>query len=156
MQKERRGHRRYQVKEGAFAIFRPEPVKILPIVEISLNGLTVLTKGDLHWFDGTESLEILVSDCSFYLDKISCSVIAGSERLRPDSDDRSRRVGLQFGRLSHHQVLQLKHFIRRHTVEGATLSLVDRVAGLLDTVFTARADKEFCRRIQQNQQHPYM
>jgi len=156
MPKERREHRRYQVKEGAFAIFRPEPVKILPIAEISLSGLTVLTASDLGWFAGTGSLEILVSDCSFYLDNIAYEVVAPSECLHPDSDSRSRRIGLRFDRLSQHQILQLKHFIRRHTVQGATLSLVDRVAGLFDTVFTAKPAKDFCQRVQQSRQHPSM
>lgn len=156
MQKERREHRRYQVKEGAFAIFRPEPVKILPIVDISLHGLTVLTETDLRWFEGTETLEILVSDCSFYLDKIPYTVVADSECLRPASDTRSRRVGLEFGRLSSLQWIQLKHFIRRHTVEGATTSLVDRLAGLLDTVFAGKTARTDCRRLLRNPQHPFM
>lgn len=155
MQKERRKHRRYQVKEGAFAIFRPEPVKILPIVEISLHGLTVLTESDFCRLEGAGYLEILVSDCSFYLEKIPCSVVADSERLSPDTDVWSRRVGLKFGRLSHHQILQLKHFIRRHTVEGATNSLVDRVAGLIDTVFSGKPAKEFHHRLEQSRQHPF-
>ncbi|HHP7233223.1 MAG TPA: PilZ domain-containing protein [Desulfobacterales bacterium] len=156
MLRERREHRRYQVKEGAFAIFRPEPVKILPIVDISLHGLSVLTETGLDWFEGTETLEILVSDCSFYLDKIPYRLVAESDRRRPDTDTGSRRLGLEFGRLSNNQLIQLKHFIRRHTVEGATPALVDRVAGFLDTVFTGRPGKEACHLFHQNQRGPFM
>ena len=42
---ERRKYLRLSVKANAFALFQPEPVKLAPIVDVSLGGLGIGVNG---------------------------------------------------------------------------------------------------------------
>ena len=67
MQVERRMNQRYTVKDNAFAIINPEPVRLVPILDIALGGVGVYVNTEDHWLNKVSTLEIMGADCSFYL-----------------------------------------------------------------------------------------
>jgi len=68
MQSERRKNHRYPIQGKAFAVIGSESTKMLPIIDIGIGGLGVCA--DDAWKIKPAHLEILVEDCSFYLDRI--------------------------------------------------------------------------------------
>ncbi len=67
MQDERRRHPRYKVKDNAFAIINPEPVRLVPILDIAMGGVGVYVNNEDQWLNKVSKLEIMVADCSFFL-----------------------------------------------------------------------------------------
>ena len=70
---ERRKNPRFCVRDNAFAVFGTEPVKLAPIVDISLGGLGIGVNGIKLKADGLDvpaKLEIVIDDGCFYLDKL--------------------------------------------------------------------------------------
>ena len=41
MQVERRKQRRFKVKDNTFAVINPDPVKMVPIVDIAMGGMVI-------------------------------------------------------------------------------------------------------------------
>jgi hypothetical protein len=68
MQSERRKNHRYPIQGKAFAVIGSESTKMLPIIDIGIGGLGVCA--DDAWKIKAAHLEILVEDCSFFLDRI--------------------------------------------------------------------------------------
>ena len=91
MEIERRRHPRFKIRGNAFALFQPEPVKLVPIVDIGLGGLGIGVNG-IHtgdeWLNSASCLEILIDDCSFYMDNLGYELNSqiqkrSSKRCRP-------------------------------------------------------------------------
>ncbi len=113
---ERRKHRRFQVKDSAFTVINSDPVKVVRIIDIGMGGLGIYLDDGARWLDTSSKLEIMVADCSFYLEKLPFQIVA-NVRAFPDNTNLmdGRRYGIKFGNLRPAQKAQLKYFMRNYT-----------------------------------------
>jgi hypothetical protein len=114
---EQRKHKRYMVKERAFAVLGPESVRLCHLIDISRGGLSFryfAENEDMK--DEITELDILCGE-EFYLEKIPARAVSDWQ-LPPDLPFGSlgmRRRGMQFGELTSTQLEQIKHFIENNT-----------------------------------------
>ena len=124
MEIERRKYPRFKVRDNAFAIFQPEPVKLVPIVDIGLGGLGIGVNGintGAEWLNRASCLEILIDDCSFYMDNIGYELLPKFRSVPQNAASPFQKIyGLKFVDLEPRQQYQLKSFIRNHTAGGMT------------------------------------
>ena len=122
MADDRRKHRRFHVQDNAFALFKSEPAKLIPIVDISLGGLGIGVNAinmTAAAFSDASKLEMLTDDCRFYMDKIPYQLILPQRNFPQKAVGSFQHVyGLQFIDLMSNQRNQLKYFIRNHTRGG--------------------------------------
>ena len=76
MQVERRLYPRYQVKGNAYAIINPDPVRLVPILDVALGGAGVYVNNEDQWLSQSSKLEIMVADCSFYLENVPFEAVS--------------------------------------------------------------------------------
>jgi hypothetical protein len=133
MQGERRKLQRYRVKDNAFAIINPEPVRLVPILDIAMGGLGVYVDTEDQWLNNASKLEIMVADCSFYLQNIPFEFISDFKAFpaSPSTLMNGRRRGLKFGALTVSQKAELKHFIRHYTQSGTFWQIVRKLSKAL-------------------------
>lgn len=127
--KERRKHARYKVREGAYAALSPDSAKMGQIVDISRGGLCFRYIVHMDQMDENNETHVFVGDEGIYLEKMpnrviedipvengsmSGSLMIGSKGMRMV---RQRRVC--FGNLSGNQMAQLEYFIMNRTVGRA-------------------------------------
>ena len=124
METERRKYPRFNIRDNAFAIFQPEPVKLVPIVDVGLGGLGVGVNGiniSDGWIKKASSLEILIDDCSFYVDNLGYELLSKLRSVDRNTSSPFQIIyGLKFVDLMPSQRSQLKYFIRNHTTGGMT------------------------------------
>ena len=116
MQTDRRRFRRYRVNSEVYAIFKPEPVRMAPILDISMRGMAVSDDQYIIYDENVSDLEIMSADSSFYLDRIPFQFVTNIQDLEPRlavENDR-RTVRIKFGRLLGNQEAQLRQLIRYH------------------------------------------
>lgn len=128
MEIEKRKYPRFRVKDHAFAVFQPEPVKLVPIVDIGLGGLAIgvneINAGD-GWLNQTSNLEILIDDCSFYMDNLGYELLPKFRSVPRNVGRPFENIyGLKFIDLMPSQQSRLKYFIRNHTTGGMTPKFV--------------------------------
>ena len=114
---ERRKHKRFDVKKGAFAVSPPNYEKLGRIKNISRGGLAFQYKGNPETTRDSCELEIFSIVDDFYLRKLPVKTILDFE-VRPQVPLNSlptRQVGLEFKELNHHQKILLHHFLQNHT-----------------------------------------
>ena len=130
---ERRRLPRYKIKDNAFAVINNQPIKLVPILDIAMGGLGVFVSGGALGINESSRLEIMVADCSFYMENLPFEVISILEAFpaRPSNLIDGRRFSLQFGKLMPRQQSQLKYFIRTYTEGRVILQLLQRVNKLL-------------------------
>jgi hypothetical protein len=157
MQVERRQHIRYRVNDDAFAIINPEPVKLVPILDIAMDGIGVYVNNEDKWLKGATKIEIMVADCSFYLENLPFEAISASKASPADSNNilDGRRCSLKFGRLTSSQRSDLKYFIRNYTQGGALWQVRQKINRLLQPFRTKKHTAPSCNTgIWQNLQRP--
>ena len=124
MEIERRKYPRFNVRDNAFAIFQPEPVKLVPIVDIGLGGLGIGVNGintSDGWLNQASCLEILIDDCSFYMDNLGYKLLPKFRSISRTAGSPFQNIyGLKFIDLMPSQQSRLKYFIRNHTTGGMT------------------------------------
>lgn len=118
---ERRKHKRFQVEDGAFALFRPHwhhSTISGRIIDISRDGLAFLYITSKDGSNGSFELSILFAYHSFYCDNVPVKTISDFEVAdeTPVSSITTRRRGVQFGELTQDQISQLEYFIQNHTI----------------------------------------
>ena len=147
MQIERRKHRRYRVKDNTFAVINPDPVTVVPIVDISMGGVSFYLDDGAHWPDPTSKLEIMVADCSFYLEKLPFQIVSHARAFPNRSSNLmdGRRYGIKFGNLGPGKKSQLKHFIRTYTEGGYLLQLQHKVSKLLHPNWAHKTAGDNCK-----------
>jgi len=120
MQVERRRYPRYQVKSNAFAVINPEPVRLVPILDIAMGGAGVYVNNEDQWLTKSSKLEIMVADCSFYLANIAFDSISDCRAFPATHSNLvdGRRCSIKFGTLTPGQKSELKYFIRNYTHRG--------------------------------------
>jgi len=130
----RRNHKRYQVKDSAFAVLFQDSSKLAQIIDISMSGFA-FRYSDSPFFDserdgqamlyeqrhnrieGLTNFDIFLVDSGIYLDQIPCKIIS-----HIDIDDHEtvnstniKRCGLAFEKLLPEQVADLAYFIKNCT-----------------------------------------
>ncbi len=114
---ERRKSPRYQVVDGAFIHLGAQSRTLAQIIEISRSGLSFLHISGEDPLEGPSEATIILSDHSFYFDKIPCEII--SDLPIPTELDLGCRAmmrgSIAFGELAPDHKSQLEYFIRNHT-----------------------------------------
>ena len=115
---ERREHKRFEVKEGAFASIRGPVSKLGQITDISRGGLAFRYIDTGSRPESSFDLDISLTDNGFHLGEVLCKNISDSEINNEFffSSIAMRRLGVQFMELTHKQASSLEHFIEKHTV----------------------------------------
>ena len=118
---ERRKHKRFQVRNGAFVVLGtppwPHSTKVGQIVDMSMGGLAFSYIAEQEPSNGSFELCIFLADSSFHLRKIPFETISDLETDEvPFSSITMKRSGVQFGELTPNQISQLKYFIQSHTI----------------------------------------
>jgi c-di-GMP-binding flagellar brake protein YcgR len=144
---ERRKNRRFQVKDNAFTVINSDPVKVVPIIDIGMGGLGIYLDDGARWMDTSSKLEIMVADCSFYLEKLPFQIVA-NVRAFPDNTANlmdGRRYGIKFGNLRPAQKAQLKYFIRNYTEGGLILQFQQKINQWLHPIWASKYASDSCK-----------
>ena len=149
MRVERRNFQRFCVRDPAFAAFKPEPVKLAPIIDISLGGLGISVSGGMQKLNASSRLEIFLDDCSFYLEDLSHKFLPEFRNLHWDAATslQNRFYGVKFIDLSPSQEIQLKQFIRRHTMGGMTPKFIRKFNRQLHYIIGKQNSGDTCQNL---------
>ena len=144
---ERRKHRRFQVKDKCFTVINPDPVKLVPIIDISLGGLGFYYNDNQDWLKKASKLEIMAADCSFYMEKLPYEVVSSSRAFPNLSTSLldGRRYGLRFGHLQPNQKSQIKYFIRNYTEGRSIVQLQQKISKLLHPIWANKHTSDRCK-----------
>ena len=147
MQTDRRKYQRYSLKKQVYAVFKPEPVRMLPIIDIGLGGMSVSDTDSLVQADTDAQLEIMSSDCSFYLEKVPFHFVSVTEgkRLSTAAPESLRIIHLKFGRLPASQESEMRHLIRHYCTGSHRPQAARRFARFFDQFRAPRASQDSCR-----------
>ena len=153
MQGERRKNQRYTIRDKAFAVIGSDSVKMLPIIDIGIGGLGICAD-DARQIKSS-NLEILVDDCSFYLDRIPFKTISNFAAAcsSPFHSAQNYRFGLEFGKLMPSQIFKLRYFIRNYTRGGATPTIVGKFYDQLHHLWSKKHMVQTCQNIWRSHQH---
>lgn len=112
---ERRKHERIVIQEDAFAVVQPGTDRLLvPILDISLGGISFRTIEKLDWHGEIIRIDLLVLEKEFCLQGLPVRRIADIEIAQsPPSAIQIRKHSLQFETLSTSQISWLEHLIRQ-------------------------------------------
>ncbi len=115
---DRRIHKRFEVKEGAFSSLRGPVSKLGQIMDISRGGLAFRYIDTGVYPDSSFELDISSTNNGFHMTEVSCKAVSDSAIANEfhSSSITMRRLGVQFAELTHNQTSQLEHFIQTHTV----------------------------------------
>ena len=146
MQAEQRKHRRYRVKENAFAVINQDPIKLVPILDVAMGGLGIYVNDGAKWMKDSPKLEIMMADCSFYLDNLPFEIIANFKAYPGGSTNMldGRRYSLKFGNLRPAQQSRLKYFIRNYTQRGSMIQFLRKFGKLLNPNWTNKYAQQNC------------
>jgi len=143
-----RYHKRFQLKEDAFALIRPisagplkingkslgciacavfnaRPAKLGKIDNISMGGMMFHYVANKTQVSEVLALDILLADCGFYLANIPYKTLTDAvipDDL-PDDPIEMRQVRLQFQKLNTTQQAKLKELISNHGAENGDCSV---------------------------------
>jgi hypothetical protein len=113
---ERRKNPRYCVRDNAFAVFGPEPVKLAPIIDISLGGLGIEVNGNNLCADESNCaarLEIVIDGGCFYMDNLHFQLLPQYRSFSGNAVQPFQHIyGVKFVDLMTSQQNQLKFFTR--------------------------------------------
>jgi hypothetical protein len=130
MESEKRKNPRFSVRDNVFAVFQPEPVKLVAVVDIGLGGLGIglneINASD-GWLKSVSHLELLIDDCSFYMDNLGYELLPQLRSVHRNAGSPFQNIyGLKFIDLMPSQRSRLKYFIRNHTTGGMTPKFIRR------------------------------
>ena len=114
---ERRKHKRFKVKEGAFAVAWPDNNKLGPIKDISEGGIAFQFIEDGEQTKGSSEVEIFSTVDDFYMKKLPVRTVLDFELENTVSFNPTpmRQLSMKFGKLNHPQKLLLSFFIQKYT-----------------------------------------
>jgi hypothetical protein len=158
MKVERRSHPRFNVRTNAFAVLEADPVQIVPIVDVSLGGIAVYHPIGEQWPQSLTRLEIMVADCSFFMQKVPFEMAGTADVFQTHTIEsiRKKRYGIKFGKLAAGQRKQIKHFIRHYAGNGLTHQIIDRFHKIINHHWSSKYAKDNCDIVWNNYQHPMM
>jgi hypothetical protein len=149
-------HREFNVLDGAYAIFRNEPVKIVPIVSISLGGMVVSDGSSDPWPAEAAELEIMADDCSFYMEKLPVNRICSDDDPTADTASPNPHYRIRFGKLADNQRAGLKYFIRHHTDGGTTPLIFSNLHKFFSSLVSDKYSHTGCPYPPKRRQYPSM
>ena len=138
MRVERRKYPRFCVRDSSFAVFMPEPVKLVPIIDISMGGLGLGVNGfdmNLDAFNGASNLEIFIEDGRFYLNNLPYQILPPYRSFSENAFGSFQNIyGVKFVDLLPSQQNRLKYFIRHHTRGGMMPKFIRKLNAHLDQI----------------------
>jgi len=118
---ERRKHKRFKAREGAFALIGSDNTNWGQIKDISKGGLAFqyITRG--KQLNGSAEMDIFLADDSFYLKKVPVRTVADFEvnNKMSLSSLPLRQRNMEFGEMKPIQIFQLYYFLQHHTLAEA-------------------------------------
>jgi len=104
---------------------------MLPIVDIGLGGIGVSFNGadeGLRRLKRCSFLEIMVADCSFYLDNLPYQLLPEPRNLNMNAAAafQNHFYGVKFLNLMPSQKIQMKHLIHKHGTGGITPKFISK------------------------------
>jgi len=134
----RRSHKRFKVKDGAFAVLYQDSSKLAEIIDISpagfsfcysdsqfldndRSGQAYLYHDDRQQLKDFSNFDIFLVDSGIYLDRIPCKIVSNFEVEELDSANSvsMRRCCIQFDELVPEQISDLEYFINNCTLDTA-------------------------------------
>jgi hypothetical protein len=114
---ERRKHQRFQVKEGACAVFTPDFCNWGQIVDVSRGGLAFRYTRGKQPPNASCHLGISLANIGFYLGNLAFKAIWDCDITEEAACGSAKtwQCGVQFGELTFYQISQLEYFILNHT-----------------------------------------
>jgi hypothetical protein len=132
----RRSHKRFKVKDGAFAVLYQDSSKLAEIIDISPAGFS-FRYSDSKFIDNDRSgqaflfhdarqqltdlsnFDIFLVDSGIYLDQMPCKIVSNFEVEEPGSHNlvSMRRCCIQFDGLVPQQISDLEYFINNCTLD---------------------------------------
>jgi len=114
---ERRKHKRFKVKGGAFAVATPDYNKLGQIKDISQGGLAFQFIEDGEQTKNSLEVEIFSTVDDIYIKKIPVRTVLNFELDNTVSSNSMpmRQLSMKFGKLNHPQKLLLSFFIQKYT-----------------------------------------
>ena len=116
--RERRKHRRFKTKKGAFAVSLPSFDKLGQIKNISKGGLTFqYSENNGQPKDTFDEVEIFSISDNFFLRKLPVKIVLDYELEAqvPFASFPTKQVSLQFEKMSHNQKVLLDYFLKKYT-----------------------------------------
>lgn len=115
---DRRHSKRYQAKEGVFAVLVARQDKLGQIKDISMKGLSFRYVNDEISSKDPGELKIIIAGCGLYIDKVATEIISDFEIKGGFvvSPLKLRQTSIKFINLTSEQRYQIGRFIRKHTI----------------------------------------
>jgi hypothetical protein len=116
---DKRKHKRFKAKKGAFAILRSDQNKLGQIKDISQGGLSFQYDTSGEQFDGSAEMDILLPGNNFYLKNVPVRKVVDFEVNNKVSFSSLplRQRNMEFGEMKPIQIFQLYYFIQHHTID---------------------------------------
>ena len=134
----RRSHRRFKVKDGAFAVLYQDSSKLAQILDISMAGFSFrysdsqfidndrsghafLYHDDSRKVNNFSNFDIFLVDSGIYLDRIPCKIVSDFEleEMEFSNSFSMRRCSIQFDELLPEQISDLEYFIQNCTLDNS-------------------------------------
>ena len=98
-----------------------------------MGGVGIYMNNEDQWLNRVSKLEIMVSDCSFYLANLSFEYISSFKAFpaNPSNLINGRRCSLKFGTVTLSQKSELKYFIRNYVQRGALWQAMQKFSKVL-------------------------
>ena len=115
---ERRKHRRFRLRKGAYAAINNGSLKIGQIQNISKSGLAFRYVANGEQTEESYKVDIFVADNDFYLTNIPFKTTSDVfiDFEIPFSTISLKQCGGQFGELTKRQMSQIGYFIESYTI----------------------------------------
>ena len=107
---ERRAHRRFALRNAAFAL---DSTRSGSVVNISMGGLAFTYPSKTDWLHSLypDDPGVLLLDDDIYMDNIRFKIVCQSSKVLPFSRHYMIRLGIKFEGLSEMQIANLASFI---------------------------------------------
>ncbi len=114
---ERRKHKRFNVKKGAFVVLSSDYNKMEQIKDIGGGGLSFLYYGAGEKSNGSTEVDILSTVDDFYLKKLRVRIVSDLAQGNKDSSSSisMRQVSMRFEKLRPKQKFLLNYFLEKYT-----------------------------------------
>ena len=118
---ERRRFKRFAAQEGAFAALRPHFTKLGQIIDTGEGGLAFRYVAIDKWSEEGSELDIVFAGSAVYLEKLPVRIVSDvpMPKESPFGTFVTRRLSVEFGKLTPRQRSQLDQFLTEHTLNEA-------------------------------------
>jgi hypothetical protein len=114
---ERRKHKRFEIRGGAYVAVGPNFDQVGPLIDISMGGLSFRYMASEKQPNGL-SLDIFSADRDFYFGYVPFKEVSDLPTGEgPSSSPVMRRSSVRFEDLTHYQRAQLEHLIHEQNTE---------------------------------------